>query len=237
MLVKNWMTKEVVTADAEMSIQDAAVIMKEHDAHILPIVEQGKLAGILTRGDLKRGMVSKGIPLEIHELLVLMAKRPIKDIMIPNPMAVAVDATVEEAADLLIEKAISAAPVVDHKRQVVGLITQKHMLRVLLFLTGVHRKGLQIGFQLENRPGSIKEVTDVMRRYGCRLISVLSTYDDKYGQRYVYIRAVHCDRRQMEEMKRKLRSTANMLYLVDFREEAKEYYQEDTGPGSELFIG
>jgi hypothetical protein len=38
-------------------------------------------------------------------------------------------------------------------------------------------------------------------------------------------------------MKRKLRSTANMLYLVDFREEAKEYYQEDTGPGSELFIG
>jgi acetoin utilization protein AcuB len=237
MLVKNWMNKEVMTVDVNALIQDAAVTMKEHGAKILPVLKQGKLVGILTEGDLKRGMGLATASLEIHELLFVIARQRIKDIMTPNPITIPFDSTVEEAAELLIDKGIPGAPVVDDTGRFMGLITQNHILRVLLFLTGAHKQGIQIGFQLENRPGSIKEVTDIMRRYGCRLISILSTYDDKYGHRHVYIRALNCDSEQMEKMKEELRSASNMLYFVDYREKRKEHYTEYARPASEWFVG
>ena len=237
MFVKNWMSKEVMSVDANASVQDAAVMMKAHNTKMLPVLKQGKPVGVLTKEDLKRGMGSAAAPLEIHELLFLIAKRPVKDVMTPKPITIPFDSTVEEAAELLIENRISGAPVVDDTGQLVGLITQNHILRAFVFLTGVHRKGIQIGFQLENRPGSIKEVTDIMRRYGCRLISVLSTYDEKYGHRYVYIRAINCDRRQVEAMRQELRSTVNMLYFVDYGENRKEHYQEYEISASESFVG
>ena len=117
----------------------------------------------------------------------------------------------------------------DHDGQVVGTITETDLFRVLIALTGVGKGGIMFAFTLEDRPGSIKEVTDVIRGYGGRLASILSSYERvPKGFRRVYIRMYGVDREKLAELNKELRAKAKMLYMVDHREEKREIYQEET---------
>ena len=92
-------------------------------------------------------------------------------------------------------------------------------------LSGLSHRGVQFGFVLEDRPGSIKEVTDVIRSYGARLVSILSSYElAPEGHRNVYIRAFNIDREKLVNLKNELKKQAKMLYVVDHRENLREIY-------------
>jgi acetoin utilization protein AcuB len=87
------------------------------------------------------------------------------------------DYTIEDAAEVLMKNRISGMPVVDKEGKVVGTITQTDIFRVLLSLTGLAKRGIHFGFLLEDRPGSIKEVADVIRKFGGRMTSILSSHE------------------------------------------------------------
>ncbi len=230
MLVENWMSKDVITVDVNDSMQDATRLLKEHNIRGLPVMENGKLVGVVTDRDLKKASASDATTLEIHELLYMISRIKVKEIMTKNPITIPVDSTIDEAAEVLLENKLSGAPVVDDKGQVVGIITQIDIFRVIISLTGARKKGIQFGFQLEDRPGSIKEVADIIRKYGCRLMSILSSHDDQVDYRHVYIRVCGCDREKLGELKEELKAKANMLYMVDHVERNKEVYQDYERP-------
>jgi acetoin utilization protein AcuB len=82
-----------------------------------------------------------------------------------------------------------------------------------------------LGFLLEDRPGSIKEVTDILRKYNARLLSVIATYSSApEGFRYVYIRAYRVDRATLPDLKTELANTAKLLHMVDLRDGKRETY-------------
>ncbi|NIS14951.1 MAG: CBS domain-containing protein, partial [candidate division Zixibacteria bacterium] len=152
-------------------------------------------------------------------------KITVKDIMTKNPITVPPDYTAEETAQVLLESKISGAPVVDDGGQVVGTITQTDLFRVLISLTGVRNGGIQFGFQIEDRPGSIKEVEDIIREYGGRMVSILTSYDDvPMGYRKVYIRMHSIERSRLQKLKDKLCETAAFLYMIDQREDNREIF-------------
>ena len=215
MLVGNWMTKDVISVDVNDSMQDAARLIRRHKIKRLPVMENGKLVGIVTDRDLKRASASDVTTLEIHELLFLLSEIKISDIMTKDPITIPLDYTIDEAAQILLEHKLSGAPVVDDEGQVAGVITQTDIFRVLVLFTGVKKAGIQFAFQLEDRPGSIKEVSDIMRNYGCLLVSILSGQDVQAGYRRVYIRARDCDQGKLEELKEELKAKANVLYVID----------------------
>ncbi len=215
MLVGNWMTKDVISVDVNDSMQDAARLIRKHKIKRLPVMENGKLVGIVTDRDLKRASASDVTTLEIHELLFLISEIKISDIMTKDPITIPLDYTIDEAAQILLEHKLSGAPVVDDEGQVAGIITQTDIFRVLVLFTGVKKAGIQFAFQLEDRPGSIKEVSDIMRNYGCLLVSILSGQDVQAGYRRVYIRVRDCDRERLEELKEELKAKANVLYVMD----------------------
>jgi len=101
MLVKNWMSKNVITIGEEDSMQQAATLMREHRIRMLPVMGKGELVGVVSDTDLKRASASGATMLDIHELLYLISKIKISDIMTRNPITVPYDYTVEEAAQLL----------------------------------------------------------------------------------------------------------------------------------------
>ena len=237
MLVKNWMSKDVVTVDVNDSMQDATKLLKQHNIRGLPVMKNGELVGVVTDRDLKRASASDATTLEIHELLFLISKIKVKEIMAKDPITIPVDSTIDEAAEILLDNKLSAAPVVDDKGQVVGIITQTDIFRVMVSLTGVREKGIQLGFQLENRPGSIKEVADIIRKYSCSVVSILSSYDKESDYRHVYIRACECDRGRFEQLKEELKEKSNMLYLVDHVEKKQEVYQDYERPSASWVVG
>jgi len=225
MLVKNWMSKPAITVDANDSMNDAIKLLKQNDIKMLPVMEKGKLVGIVTDRDLKRASASDATSLEIHELLYLISKIKIKEIMTENPITVPQDFTVDETAEILLKHNISGVPVVDQYRNVVGTITQNDIFRILISLTGSERKGIQFGVEVEDRPGSIKEVTDVIREYGGRMASILTSYDlASEGFRRVYIRMYGIDRFKINRLKEALKDKARLLYMVDRRETTRETF-------------
>lgn len=227
MLVKYWMSPQVFTIDADASMQDAMNLMKKHNIRMLPVTRKEKLVGILTDRDLKHASASDATTLEIHELLYLLSKIKVKDIMSKNPITVAPDLTVEETAETLLKNKISGAPVLDNRGKITGIITQSDIFKVLITLTGVGNSGIQFAFKLEDRPGSIKEVADVIRSYGGRMVSILTSYENvEKGFRKVYIRMHSIDRQKLASLKTRLQEMATLLYMVDHRENRREIFSE-----------
>ena len=225
MLVKNWMSKNVVSIDENDSMQDATKLLKLNNISILPVMKKGKLVGVITDRDLKRASASDATTLEVHELLYLLSTIQVKQIMTVDPITVPSDYTVEEAAEILLKNKISGAPVVDKQGGVVGIITKADIFRVLVSLTGVGKRGIQVAIQIEDLPGSIKGVADVIRKFGGRMVSILTTYERApKGFRNVYIRSFGIDRHQMDDLKDELMGKGTLLYIIDHREEKREIF-------------
>ncbi len=192
MLIKGWMTTDVTTVTEDMSMMKASILMKEKRIRSLPVVdEKGKLVGIVTDTDLRDASPSKAATLDVHELNYLLSSMKIKDLMTKGPAYVKPDETVEFAAILMVENKISSLPVINNKDVLIGIITQTDVFKLLINITGVYAGGIQFAFSLEDRAGSIKEPADVIRSYGGRIISILSTAAEETaeeGRRNVYIR-------------------------------------------------
>lgn len=227
MLVKNWMSQNVITVDVNDSMHNAMKLMKENKIRMLPVMEAGKLAGVVTDRDIKRASASDATTLEIHELTYLMIRIKVMDIMNKKPVTVRFDHTLEETAEVLLSNKISGVPVLNDKEDVVGIITQTDLFRALISMTGIGKRGIQFAFQLEDRPGSIKEVCDIIRKYGGRMVSILSSYEGvPEGYRKVYIRSYDIDRSKLQRLKEEFKKDFTVLYIVDHLEDKREIFQD-----------
>ena len=191
MLVKGWMTADVITIDEGTPMMKASIIMKEKKIRSLPVVDNNrKLIGIVSDRDLRDASPSKATTLDVYELNYLISTIRITDIMTKDIVFVRPDETVEFAAILMLENKISSLPVINDKGSLIGIITQTDIFEVLINITGVYTGGIQFAFSLEDRPGSISEVTDVIRSYGGRVVSILSTRETtEENSHSVYIRS------------------------------------------------
>jgi acetoin utilization protein AcuB len=226
MLVKDWMSKEVITIDASEPMQHAINLLMEHNISMLPVMEDGKLVGIVTDRDLKRASPSDATLMDIQQVLYHLSRLEVGAIMSRYPVTVPIDFTIEESAEILLKNNISGCPVVDGEGEIRGVITKNDLFKALISLSGLGKRGVQFGFLLEDRPGSIKEVTDVIRAHGARLGSIMSSYEKApEGFRLVYIRAFKVDRDRMPELECELKAKAKMIYMVDHRENKREIFE------------
>lgn len=225
MLVKNWMSHPPITVEPNQSLRDCANLMKENSINTLPVLKKGKLVGLVTDGDVKKASASNATSLEIHELLYLLDKVQVKEFMTKNPITVPIDYTMEESAEIMLRNNISALPVVDHEKKLVGVVTKNDIFQNYVALTGIEKKGMVFAVEVEDRPGSIKEVTDLIRGHNGRLLSILSSYTGaETGNRKVYIRAFHVNRESVSQLKEDINNIARLLYWVDHRDNVRETY-------------
>ncbi len=229
MLAQDWMSKKVIVIEASQNMSQASKLMLEHGISMLPVMEDGKLVGIVTDRDLKRAGPSDITLMEIKHILYHLTSVQVRSIMSDHPVTIPPDFTLEEAAETLLKHKISGCPVVDYTGDIVGVITRNDIFRALISLTGLSKRGVQFGFLLEDRPGSIKEVADILRRFGSRLVSVVSTYEGAPpGYRFAYIRAFSVNRDQLDELEAELKSSTEMLYMVDLKENRRVVYSNDS---------
>ena len=219
------MSQKVITVDVNESMVDATRKLKEHGIRMLPVMKRSNLVGIVSDRDLKKASASDATTLDVHELLFLLSKIKVGDIMTKDPITVPIDYTIGETAELLLENKISGVPVLNHEGRIAGVITEADIFRALISLTGLKKKGVQFAFQLEDSSGSIKALTDIIRKYGGSMASILTSYDQvPEGHRKVYIRMYGIDRTKLMKLKEELKEKAELLYMVDFRENQREVY-------------
>jgi acetoin utilization protein AcuB len=226
MLVKNWMSKNVVAIDVNDSMQLAIYTLKDNKIKLLPVISEGKLVGIVSDRDLKKASPSDATTLDMHELLYLISRIKISDLMIKNPITVSPDYTIEEAAQLLLEYKISGLPVLDTKNKLVGIITKSDIFRALIVITGLGKKGIQIGIRFKDIPGPIKEVRELIHQYKGRTASILSSMENApEGYLHVYFRIYDIDRKILPDLLKELEKIGTLLYLVDHRQNKRTIYE------------
>ncbi len=187
MFVKDWMTKKVFTVTPDDSVSTAARILKEKNIKHLPVVKNGKIKGIISDRDIKEYIPSKATSLDVYELHYLLAKTRVKEIMKKKVITTTPDTPIEEAALTMLEKNIGSLPVLE-KGRLVGIISDRDIFRVVVDITGIRHGGHRIYAVVEDRPGSIKDVADIIRKHGFSLQSILTSYEGvKEGLRKVVI--------------------------------------------------
>ena len=215
MLVKDWMSKDPVTINDDTSMMKAIHLMKQNRFRRLPVLHEGHLAGIVSDRDLKEASPSKATTLDVHELYYLLAELHVKDIMTRDPVTVAPEDTVERAAQLMLENTISGLPVVDDQGKVVGILTQSDVFRAFMHITGILQGGVQFALRLEDRPGLIKEVVDLLRGRGARFISLLtSATSAQEGCRDVFIRVKNLAPEDVEAARKELAELHDVRYVT-----------------------
>ena len=194
MLVEYWMTADVITIEEDISIVKASELMKERGVQHLPVTKNGRLVGIISDRDLKEAQSSNATSLHIHELHYLLAKLKVKEIMPKKLYTTTAETPVDKAAALMLKHDISALPVVDNKGNLEGIITKGDIFRAMATISGIYQAPLQLGLELEDQPGSINEVTEMIRAHGGRIVSVINTYHQAPENfRHVYIRTKDVD--------------------------------------------
>ena len=215
MLIKDWMTKDPVTVTEDTSMIKAIHIMKEHRFRRIPVVTSGQLVGMVTDRDLKEAAPSKATTLDVHELYYLLAELQVMEIMSHNPLSVSQDDTVEHAAQIMLDQTISGLPVLDANGKVVGIITQSDVFRAFMHITGVLQGGVQFALRLEDRPGLIKEVVDLLRDRGARFVSLMTSFTTaREGFRDVYIRVKNLSPEAVAAAQEDLASRYELLYII-----------------------
>jgi acetoin utilization protein AcuB len=213
MPVKDWMSQDLVTVDADTSIMKASRVMKQNNIQHLPVLSKGRLVGIVSDRDLKEATPSKATTLDIHEMYYLLDKVLVKSLMPKELHTIAPGDTVEKAAAVMLKHRISALPVVDDKGAMAGIITKGDIFRAFVSISGIHQGTLAMGFELPDQPGSIKTVTDVIRTHGGRIASILTGYEGApEGFRQVFIRAK--DIKDEKALVKELEAKSKVLYFI-----------------------
>lgn len=162
MYVKNEMTANPITINADDVISKAADIMSENNLHRLPVMENGKLVGLVTKGLITSKGVGGATSLSVFELNYLLNRTSVKTVMIKLKDLVTISSNklLEEAASLMLAHDIGCLPVVDDG-VLVGILTQNDLFKAFLDILGWQRKGSRIEVNVPDTLGILGEISKI----------------------------------------------------------------------------
>ncbi|RPJ05899.1 MAG: CBS domain-containing protein, partial [Deltaproteobacteria bacterium] len=162
MRIRDVMTKDPVTVGSETLVIDARRIMRERHFRRLPVVDDGKLVGIVTQKDLEEAAPPSTKVSNFYELHYFLSKMKVKEVMKRNPATVSPDTPFEEALRLGQEKSISSFLVVENGK-LVGITTESDIVRLLTRVLGLHQEGVRITIEgFGGKLGDLQKIISVL---------------------------------------------------------------------------
>ncbi|MGA2518840.1 MAG: CBS and ACT domain-containing protein [Thermodesulfobacteriota bacterium] len=188
MRVKEMMTKNPVTVSPDTLVLDARRIMKEKNIHRLPVLEKGKLIGIVTKHDLLDAAPSPAAPVSVHDLNYLLSKMKVKEIMKKNPVTVTPNTPFEDALRIGQEKKIGSFPVVENGK-LVGITTESDIIRFLIHALGIHEEGSRITIVgLGEKLGELEKIISITNKNKTMILSMIVLPQRKKGDWMIELR-------------------------------------------------
>ena len=130
MQARDVMTEGPASVRSTAPLSEAIALFQSMRVRHLPVVDrQGEVVGILSDRDLRSYQASVASPNPSSEAIAIRLDLPVSNFMSQGIFAVRPEANVQEIADLMIEKKISAVPVIDSEGTLVGIVSQMDMPR------------------------------------------------------------------------------------------------------------
>jgi CBS domain-containing protein len=129
-LVRDWMSCKVIIVTPETTLPAVEQLMVSKTIRRVPVVDNGRLVGIVTYGDIRNARPSAISSLNIWELNYLITRIKMSEIMTRDPITVSPETTIGEAAQKMLANMISGLPVLDSQGYLVGIITESDIFRL-----------------------------------------------------------------------------------------------------------
>ena len=172
MIVGNWMKPNPLTIPGEALVSEAKRLMSENNLHAIPVVEEGRLRGLVTRANLLR-IGSFVLRTQSHdEFGFFLHRLKVRDIMVRNPATVRIDDTMERCLQKGRELGVAQFPVMDGDH-VVGIISANEIFQLAAHCMGSweKRNGLTLK-PLRLGPGVLGRIVDVAESGGAVLHAI-----------------------------------------------------------------
>ena len=131
MNVRDCMKSPVITVTPDTLIDNALETMREKHVHRLPVVENGKLVGLVTRNIIREAAPSVPAPLTLWGLHHQLSCMKVRDVMITDVIVVHPDDTIREVLAISGKHRIGTFPVVDANGNLVGILTNTDLLHIM----------------------------------------------------------------------------------------------------------
>ncbi len=189
MFVKDWMTRDPIVVSGDAPIIEAQKIMRESRIRRLPVVDKGKLVGIVTYRDLIEAAPSDATTLSVHELNYLLSKIKVKDIMAKEVITVSPDDTSEYASDLGHKHGVGGLPVLDKDGKLIGIVTETDVFRAYNAILGASEDLQRITLRdVDVQHGTISKISKLVEDAGGTVISIFSIHQRASDLRMVVLR-------------------------------------------------
>jgi len=158
MLVESVMSRTVLTTEPQCAVHTAAEIMHTHRFRHLPVVERGRLIGIISDRDVVR-----------------REGATVGDVMRSAVITVSPDTPVEVAANLMLDNKVGALPVIGTATDdLVGIVTQTDIFRIIVRLLGADRPTTRLEVHATDLSAQLAEITSLAHRHGVRIASLVT---------------------------------------------------------------
>lgn len=170
MLVGERMSKPAITIPPDLPINEALNLMKRERIRRTPVVQDGKLVGVVSDKDLLNASPSPATSLSVWEMNFLLSKITVKDVMTRNVLTVTEDTPIEEAARIMADNKIGGMPVM-RDNKVIGIITETDLFKIFLELMGARDKGVRATVLIHEQLGKLAEITKTVTESGGNFIA------------------------------------------------------------------
>ena len=176
MIVRDFMTSELVTVSPKTKIFDAVDLMKKYDIHRLPVLENEQLVGLITEATIQEALPSKATSLSVHEVNYLLNKTVVADVMITEVKTISPDAQLEDGIFLMRQNKINVLPVLEGEK-LVGIITNNDIFDAFLKLTGYHEGGTRVQLMIiEDKKGVLARVTKLLADNELSILTIIANH-------------------------------------------------------------
>jgi acetoin utilization protein AcuB len=172
MIVRNWMQANPMVVSGDTLLSEAKRILTEHNLHGLPVVDGGRLRGLITRANCLRAAHFALRTQNTDELNFFSSKLKVKDLMVRNPATIDANDTMEHCLQLGQELGVAQLPVMDDD-QVVGIISANEIFSLAAHFLGAweKRSGVTLA-PIELKPGVIGRISDICEGAGAQVQAI-----------------------------------------------------------------
>ena len=175
MYIRDYMKTPVTTVTKDTLIDDALRIMHEKKVRRLPVIKDGKLVGLVTRKLLNEAVPQSPIPLSIWGAHYQLSKMRVQDVMITDVITITPDTTMEAGAALAERHKIGTLPVIDEKRNLVGIITSTDLIHLLTQVLGFSETGVRLHIQAGTEGIPQHQILKILIKHKVNVLSAFPT--------------------------------------------------------------
>ena len=168
MFVKTRMTANPFTVTPDDTVPDALALMEKHNVRHLPVVDQGRVVGVLSSRDIAAAKPSPVTSLSTAEITYLLGKLKIAKVMTRDPVTISPDSLLEEAATAMRDHKVEILPVVENG-ELVGVITESNILDAFIEILGFRDHGTRLTLEATDAPGVMARLAETTARHGANI--------------------------------------------------------------------